>query len=70
MVHIHPQFITDTAGKKLVVLPANEFALLMEELEHLDDIRIYDEAKNEDDGERISAEEVFRIIEEKRKKES
>ena len=42
----------------------------MEELEQLDDIRIFDQAKKEDDGERISAEEVFRTIEEQRKKKS
>ena len=53
MIDLHPQYITDTAGKKLVVLPLNEFNNLLEELEELDDIRVYDEAKNEDDGERI-----------------
>ena len=53
MLTVHPQFITDTAGEKLVVLPANEFSTIMEKLEELDDIRLYDEAKKEDDGERI-----------------
>ncbi len=50
---VHPQYITDSAGKKLVILPDNEFRLLLEELEELDDIRSYDEAKKEDDGQRI-----------------
>ena len=53
MITIHPQYITDTAGKKLVVLPVNEFNTIMEELEELEDIRLYDEAKKEDNGERV-----------------
>ncbi|MDZ7934297.1 MAG: hypothetical protein U5M51_04895 [Emticicia sp.] len=53
MIAIHPQYITDTAGKKLVVLPLNEFDILMNELEELEDIKLYDQAKKEDDGERI-----------------
>jgi hypothetical protein len=53
MLTVHPQYITDTAGKKLVVLPANEFDTIIEELEELEDIRLYDEPKNEDDGERM-----------------
>jgi PHD/YefM family antitoxin component YafN of YafNO toxin-antitoxin module len=54
MQTLHPQFITDTAGQKLVVLPVSEFNSILEELEELDDIRVYDEAKKEDDGERTS----------------
>ena len=53
MTLIHPQYITDTAGKKLVILPLNEFETIMNELEDLQDIQLYDEAKKEDDGERI-----------------
>jgi PHD/YefM family antitoxin component YafN of YafNO toxin-antitoxin module len=53
MLQIHAQYITDTAGEKLVILPANEFNNIMEELEVLEDIRLYDEAKKEDNGERI-----------------
>lgn len=53
MLIVHPQYIIDTAGKKLVVLPLNEFDTIMEELEELEDIRLYDEAKKEDDGKRI-----------------
>ena len=50
---LHPQYITDTAGKKLVILSAKEFDAIIEELEDLEDIRLYDEAKKEDDGKRI-----------------
>jgi hypothetical protein len=53
MLTIHPQFIKDTSGKNLVVLTQHEFDLLMEELDELEDVRLYDEAKNEDDGERM-----------------
>jgi PHD/YefM family antitoxin component YafN of YafNO toxin-antitoxin module len=54
MVKVHPQFIKDEKGQNtLVVLPANEFNAIMEELEELEDIRLYDEAVAKDDGERI-----------------
>jgi|688.fasta_scaffold1846911_1 hypothetical protein len=50
---LHPQFITDKEGKPVsVILPMNEFNSLLEELEELDDIKIYDEAKKTDSGER------------------
>lgn len=68
MLTIHPQYITDTAGKKMVVLPAKEFDTLMEELEELEDIKLYDEAKKNDTGERIPMDEAFKMIEAKRKK--
>ena len=45
MLTLHPQYIKDTAGKQLVVLPANEYNNLINELEELDDIKLYDEAK-------------------------
>jgi len=54
MLDLHPQYIKDANGEKsLVVLPAIEFETLMEELEELQDIKLYDEAKKEDDGTRI-----------------
>jgi PHD/YefM family antitoxin component YafN of YafNO toxin-antitoxin module len=67
MLSIHPQFIKDTAGKNLVILPQEEFDNLMEELEDLEDVRLYDEAKKNDTGERIPMEEAFSLIEAKRK---
>lgn len=54
MIHLHPQYITDTAGKKLVILPQEEFKSILEELDNLENVRLYDEAKKEDDGTRIS----------------
>ncbi|MPR32054.1 hypothetical protein [Salmonirosea aquatica] len=59
MVQVHPQFITDTVGKKLVVLPLDEFNAMIEELEDLEDVRLYDEAKREDDGSRISLDDYL-----------
>ena len=54
MLKIHPQYITDANGKKsLVVLPADEFDFIMEELESNEEVKLYDEAKKEDTGERI-----------------
>lgn len=52
---IHPQYITDVSGKKKsVILPLKVFNSMMEALEELEDIKLYDEAKNNDDGDRIS----------------
>ena len=54
MLTVTPQYITDNTGKKIsVVLPIQDFKAIMEELEELDDIRLYDEAKKEDACERI-----------------
>ena len=36
MVEIHPQFLTDSAGKKLVVFSQSEFVTILEELEDLE----------------------------------
>jgi len=59
MVQVHPQFITDSVGKKLVVLPLDEFDAMIEELEDMEDVRLYDEAKREDDGSRISLDDYM-----------
>lgn len=54
MITVHPQYIKDADGNKtLVVLPSKEFDTIMEELEELEDIKLYDEAKKEDTGDRI-----------------
>ncbi len=48
------QYITDDRGNKLaVILPIKEYQKMLEELEELEDIRLYDEAKKEDDGKRV-----------------
>jgi PHD/YefM family antitoxin component YafN of YafNO toxin-antitoxin module len=54
MITVHPQYIKDANGKKsLVILSAKEFDSIIEELEELEDIKLYDKAKKEDTGERI-----------------
>ena len=63
MITIHPQYIKDTAGKNLVILPQQEFDILMEELDDIVDVRLYDEAKKDDTGERIPMDEAFKMIE-------
>jgi len=66
MIAVHPQYITDAAGNKVsVILPLNEFESLMEHLEDLDDIRLYDAAKSKSE-ESIDVEEAFKLIEAKR----
>ena len=42
---LHPDFIVDSFNKKkAVILPIEEWKLIIEELEELDDIRSFDEA--------------------------
>jgi PHD/YefM family antitoxin component YafN of YafNO toxin-antitoxin module len=54
MLTLNPQYIKDANGNKsLVILSAKEFEAMMEELEELEDVRLYDEAKKTDTGERI-----------------
>lgn len=53
MLTIHPQYIKDSAGENLVILSQKEFDVIMSELEEFEDIKIYDEAKKEDTGERV-----------------
>ncbi len=63
------QFITDNHGNKLaVVLPIKEYEKLIEELEDLADVRLYDKVKKNDTGERIPMDEAFKLIEAKRRK--
>ncbi|MFH7018981.1 hypothetical protein [Flavobacterium sp. FlaQc-47] len=62
------QFITDEKGNRTaVLLPIKQYNKLLEKLEDLEDVKLYDEAKRNDDGFRISIDDAFKIIEEKRK---
>lgn len=68
MLTVHPQFITDKAGNKIsVVLSVKEYEALMEELEELEDIRLYDEAKATDEPS-IPIDEAFKLLDAKRAK--
>lgn len=66
MIPLHPQIITDTAGKKMVILPMKEYKSIMDELEELEDIKSYDKAKTFKDSS-LPIDEAFKIIEAKRK---
>ena len=67
MITVNPQYILDTAGKKLVILPAKQFNSIMEELEELEDIKRYDAAKKKKQS-FVDSETAFKQIEVKRKK--
>ena len=50
MQAIHPQYITDNTGKKIAaILPMREFKTILEELEELQDIKLYDESKKDNE---------------------
>lgn len=67
MVSIIPQYITDNTGKKIsVILPLKDFKAIMEELEELEDIKLYDEAKKSGEA-LIPIDEAYKMIEKKRK---
>lgn len=67
MLKINPQYITDNDGKKIaVVLPIKDFKAMMEELEELDDIKLYDKAKKSSEPS-IPIDDAFKMIEDKRK---
>jgi PHD/YefM family antitoxin component YafN of YafNO toxin-antitoxin module len=62
MIVIHPQYLVDEQNqKKAVVLPFSEWEQLLDELEELDDIRAYDQAKT-DSSDAISFEDCVRKL--------
>jgi hypothetical protein len=68
MLAIHPQFITDNTGKKIsAVLPMKEFRTLLEKLDELEDIRLYDQSKNDNES-AIPKNKAMAMIEAERKK--
>ncbi len=68
MVTVNPQYITDNAGKKIsVIISIKEFKTILEKLDELEDIKIYDKAKL-GKQEFIDAEQAFNEIKESRKK--
>ncbi len=62
------QYITDMDGKKLsVILPFEDYLELIEAVEELEDIRIYDEAKLYK-APSLPVDNAFQLIEKKRLK--
>ena len=61
------QFLTDKKGNRTaVVLPIKEYNKMIEKLEDLEDVRLYDEAKRDDDGYRISFDDYVKTREAKK----
>ncbi len=55
MIALHPEFIIDkNENRKAVVLPFEEWEHLIADIEELDDIRAFDEAKSDEGDETIS----------------
>lgn len=68
MAALNPQFITDEKGKKIsVVISVKEYEVIMEQLEELEDIKLYDAAKSVNEPS-IPIDKAFEMIEAKRKK--
>jgi hypothetical protein len=64
---VNPQYITDYSGRKIsVILPLRDFRAIMEELEEMEDIKLYDEAKKSNEPS-IPIDKAFEMIEAKRK---
>lgn len=67
MTTINPQYIIDKKGNRIsVVISVTEFETIMDELEELEDIRLYDDAKSVNESS-IPIDKAFEMIEEKRK---
>jgi len=65
MVKVKERFVVDDQGKKTeVVLPIDDYEMILEELEELESIRAFDTAKAEAD-EALPAEQAFTEIENK-----
>jgi len=68
MQQLNPQYITDEKGNKIsVVLPIKDFEAMLEQLEELEDIRMFDES-GESDETAVPIDEAFKIIEDGRKR--
>jgi len=57
---IHPQYIKDAKGKRsFVVLSIGDFDKVMEELESIEDVKLYDQAKKKNGGKGILLDEYI-----------
>ncbi len=47
MINLHPEYVLDEKGrKKAILLPYEQWEQIIDALEELEDIRLYDEAKS------------------------
>lgn len=66
MLEINPKYITDNKGKKIaVVIPIKDYKAIMEELEELYDIKLYDDATKANEPS-VPIDKAFKMIEAKR----
>ena len=57
---LNRQILKDNQGNEIgVFLPIDEYQKIIELLEEAEDIKLYDEAKKEDDGDRISLDDYL-----------
>lgn len=62
------QFIIDNNGNKLAaILPIKEYNKIINNLEELEDIKLYDKARKYNEGS-LPIDEAFNLIEEERKR--
>lgn len=67
MLAINPKYITDQAGNKIsVVISVKEFESIIEKIEELEDIKLYDQVKKSDESS-LPIDEAFVLIETLRK---
>ena len=67
MLTLKPQYITKKKKKKIsVVLPIKDFKVIVEQLEELEDIRLYDAAKKSKEPS-LDVDSAFKKIENRRK---
>ena len=60
MLTLSPKYVTDEKGKRVsVLLSMEEYSQLLEELEALEDVRLYDEAKSQPTG-RVSLDDYLK----------
>jgi hypothetical protein len=68
MISLHPKYITDNTGRKLsAIIPMNEFSSLIEQLEELEDIRLYDASKSDNEP-ALPKNKAMEMLKEERKK--
>lgn len=61
MLEVHPRFITDTDGKKVsVILSMEEFEALLEELDDIEDVKLFDAALHDVEDEYMTVTEYLK----------
>lgn len=60
------QFITDKKGKRIaIILPIKDYNKILEKIDEIEDIKLYDQVKNNQENS-MAAEEVFSEIDRER----